>query len=180
MKNLEQDNCLTSLIRIVIVQRIFRFISFNNWLLLQLLLSRVTWQIMQCCHEFNIMLFVNVIGLLNYERVIHTFSTSVEMQRKSEPPLHAQPLAAQDFFSWGGGRRRGASGRATWEQVLAMEELLMNAWTITGRGSWGARPGHGGRQLPIPAASSAHAHNNRNCSPQEAHRAKTRYLLCMT
>ena len=35
-------------------------------------------------------------------------------------------------------------------QISAMEGLLMDAWTITG-GSWGgggARPGHGGGQLP--------------------------------
>ena len=39
-----------------------------------------------------------------------------------------------------------------WGQILAIEGLLVNAWTITGGG--GARPGHGG-SCP-PPASPAH------------------------
>ena len=75
---------------------------------------------------------------------------------------HDEPWATPDFFSWGG-KGQGMGG-----QILAMEELLMNVWTITG-GSWGGKarargaaappPASPPVPLPPPPASAAHVTN---------------------
>ena len=53
---------------------------------------------------------------------------------------YSNAWAAPVFFSWGGGAKGGGKGQGMWGQILAMEGLLVDAWTITGGSSWGARP----------------------------------------
>ena len=56
-----------------------------------------------------------------------------------------------------GGKGGGGKGQGMWGQILAMEGLLMDAWTITGgQLGGGGKTRARGAAAPLPPARTAH------------------------